>query len=109
MEYHGIFIPFKGKIYSKQGNHISLLFETWILILLPHAGTQTENFQGRGGFMELGHFDKHFLRKNTKKAPQGNILELFVLDTVKTTFQMKNLTQRWTQSVPFFPKLGHFF
>ena len=29
MEYHGIFIPFKVQIYSKQGNHISLLFGIW--------------------------------------------------------------------------------
>ena len=28
-EYHGIFILFKGQIYSKQGSHISLLFGTW--------------------------------------------------------------------------------
>ena len=29
-EYHGIFIPFQGQIYSKQGSHISLLFGTWM-------------------------------------------------------------------------------
>ena len=28
-EYHGIFILFKGQIYSKQGSHIFLLFGTW--------------------------------------------------------------------------------
>ena len=36
-------------------------------------------------------------------------MEFFLLDTHKTTFWMENLTQRWTQSGPFFPKLGHFF
>ena len=32
---------------------------------------QPENFQIRGGFVELGHFDKHFV-KNTR-----NIMEFF--------------------------------
>ena len=35
---------------------------------------------------EPGHFDKLFV-KNTKKEPmQGNILEFFLLDTLKTAF-----------------------
>ena len=29
------------------------------------------------------------------KAPQGKILELFRLDTLKTTFLMEDLTQEW--------------
>ena len=32
-------------------------------------------------------------------------MEFFLLDAVK----MENLTQRWTQSVPFFPKIKAFF
>ena len=36
-EYNGIFIPFKGKIYSKRASIISLLFETWTLVLFLHA------------------------------------------------------------------------
>ena len=35
--------------------------------------------------MKLGHFDKRFV-KNTKNDPQGKILELFLIDTLKTTF-----------------------
>ena len=30
---------------------------------------QPEIFQGRGGFLTLGHFDKHFLEKSGKKSP----------------------------------------
>ena len=37
VEYHVIFIPFKGQIYSKQGSHVSLLFETWTLALFSHV------------------------------------------------------------------------
>ena len=38
--------------------------------------------------MELGHFDKRLLKKKNqeKNAIQGNILEFFLLDTIKTTF-----------------------
>ena len=38
-----------------------------------------------------------------KEAPQGNVLEFFLLDVLKATFWMENLTR------PFFQKLGHFF
>ena len=31
-----------------------------------NSGAQIEIFQGRGGFVELGHFNKHFV-KNTRK------------------------------------------
>ena len=41
------------------------------------------------GFVELGHFNISS-KTQEKEAPQGNIL-----------------TQRWTQSRPFFPKSGH--
>ena len=58
-----------------------------------YPGAQPETFQGSRGFVELGHFDKHFI-KSTKEAPQGNILEFFLLDTLKTIFSMENLTQR---------------
>ena len=52
----------------------------------PIPGAQPDIFQGRGGFLKLGHFDKHFIKKPRKKAPQGKILEFFLLDTLKTTF-----------------------
>ena len=60
---------------------------------------------GRGETVELGHFDKNFPTKHKKKeTPLGNILEFSLLDTLKTKFWIENLTQRWTQSGPFFPK-----
>ena len=42
------------------------------------AGAQLKTFQDRGSFVEIGHFDKHFV-KNTKKTPQGNILEFYLI------------------------------
>ena len=49
-------------------------------------GAQPEIFQGRGDFLKLGHFDKHFIKNTRKKAPQRKISEFFLLDTLKTTF-----------------------
>ena len=60
------------------------------------------------GFVELGHFDKHFL-KNTKKGPAGNYPWVFSAYTLKSILWMQNLTQRWTQSGPVIPKSRHFF
>ena len=40
----------------------------------------------RGGFVELEHFDKCFVKNTRKNAAQGKILELFPLDPLKTTF-----------------------
>ena len=34
-----------------------------------YAGAQPEIVQGRGGFLKLGHFDKHFLKKPKIKSP----------------------------------------
>ena len=48
-------------------------------------------------------------KTHERKALLGNLVEFFLQDTVKTTFQMKNLTQRWTQSGPFFQNQGTFF
>ena len=40
---------------------------------------------------------------------EGKIFKFFLLDTLKTTFRMVNLTQGCTQSGHFFLKSGHFF
>ena len=45
------------------------------------TGAQPVIFQGREGFMELGHFDKLFVKNTKKKVTQEKILELFPLDT----------------------------
>ena len=40
------------------------------------TGTQPEIFQGRGGFAELGHLNKNFVKNTRKKAPQGKFWSL---------------------------------
>ena len=47
---------------------------------------------------------KILLQTSEKETPQGNILTFFLLDTLKTTFWMENLTQRWRQTGPIFQK-----
>ena len=42
-----------------------------------YFGAQTEIFQGRGDFVELGHFDKYFVKNARKKGSQGKYLESF--------------------------------
>ena len=59
--------------------------------------------------MEPSYFDKLFVKSARKRGPLGNILEILLLDTLKTTFLMENLTQRWTQTGTFFTKLEHYF
>ena len=46
---------------------------------MPEYKCETRKFSGQGGgrFVELGHFDKDFVEKTKKEAPQGNILEVF--------------------------------
>ena len=57
--------------------------------------------------MELEHFDKHFI-KNTIKGPAGKSFGVVYLDTLKSTFWMKNLTKRWIHSRPIFLTSEHF-
>ena len=73
------------------------------------AGAQPEIFQGRWGLVGLGHFYKRFVKNTRKKAPQGKIWEFFLLDTLKTTFWMENLTQRWMQLGHSLQNQGTFF
>ena len=48
-------------------------------------------------------------KTHERKVLLGKILEYFLQDTVKISFPMKNLTQIWIQSRPFFPHQGTFF
>ena len=67
---------------------------------MEHSAKRTMKFfrAGRGvwGFVEPGHFNRHFKniskaqenmsKIQEKKTPQGNILEIFFLETLKTIF-----------------------
>ena len=75
--------------------------------IMPERRRITRNFSGKGRFCGSRAPRKTFCQKHQKKRP---ILEFFLLDTLKTTFLIENLTQRWMQSGLFPPKKsGHFF
>ena len=50
------------------------------------AGVQPEVFQGSGGFLEFGHFNKHFVKNTRAEGPVGKTFAFSFLDTLKTTF-----------------------
>ena len=60
-------------------------FGSYLGVYYILAGAQPDIFQGRGGFVELGHFDKYFAKRSRKNAPQRKNLQFFLLDTLKTT------------------------
>ena len=37
-----------------------------------NKGAQREHFPGGGGFVELWHLDKHFIKNTRKKVPQDS-------------------------------------
>ena len=54
-----------------------------------------------------GTFINILLKTPEKKAPQGQIWEFFLLDTLQTT--LENVTQKWTQPGHFLQNQGTFF
>ena len=62
------------------------------------SGKQPDIFKGRGGFVEFGHFDKHFLKNTRKIGPQGGKkFEVFLLDilTLRTLISVGFLEVRF--------------
>ena len=67
--------------------------------IVPEYRCATRSFPGREVFVELWHFDKHFIKNTSKK-----------LHNYTTTFlNQNNSTQRWTQLGSFFSKINAFF
>ena len=93
---------------SQSDNSTAVFLIKTSLTQIHHSvsGAQPKIFQSKGGFVKLGHFDKHLVKKSRKKGLAG---KFFLLDTLKTTFWIVHLTYGWTQSGSFFLKLGHFF
>ena len=47
------------------------------MLVFQTAGAQSEFFQGRGGFVKLGFFHKHFVKKSRTKGHAGVDFGLF--------------------------------
>ena len=78
------------KLWKKVTNRGRVFFYT----SSDGTGAQPEIFQGGGGFAELGHFIKNFVKNTRQKAPQGKLWSLNIQGTPKTTFWMEYLTQK---------------
>ena len=80
--------------------------------IMPKCTCITKNVSGQrgGGFVELGDFNKHFVKTPRKRGSAENILGIFLLEKFWiSSFWMENLTKTSIQSGTFFPKSGHFF
>ena len=74
--------------------------------IMPECSCATRKFSGQGKFCGTRTLQYIFCSKCKKtKAPQGNMLEFFLLDTLKITFWIENLTLNRAS----FPKSKHFF
>ena len=65
---------------------------------MPECRRTTRNFQGRGSFVELGHFDKHFVKNTSKKTTQ---LHRYILNG-KFTPKMDTISDFYLKSEHFF-------
>ena len=73
-----------------------------------NTGTQQEIFQGRGDFVEFGHFDKHFVKNTRKESLTGKTFAFFSLDTLKNYFLSGKNNTKMDTIKTFYPKSGHF-
>ena len=64
------------KIYDKGFwfNATALFHNIYIITI---TGIQPKVFQSRGGFVKLGHFDKHFVKNSRKKGSAGENFGVF--------------------------------
>ena len=72
---------YRSQVRSTQNKGVTFfLFGLGSSVSFLHAGAQPEIFQDRGGFVELEHLDKHFV-KNTrrKRLARENFWIFFLL------------------------------
>ena len=77
-----------------------------VFIIMPECGCATRNIQGRGDFVELGHFD--FVKNTRGKDSTGNFLSFFSQIFSKLHFQWK-INPMVDTIKTFLSKSKHFF
>ena len=73
------------------------------------AHNQKKSFQGRGCFLKLGHFHKHFLKKSRKKNPAAENFGAFCPTYSQNYILNGKFNLRIDKIRAFFPKPRHFF
>ena len=69
----------------------------------------TRNFQDRGIFLEMGHFDKHSPKTRERKAPQVKNLRLFRWETLENFILNEKFYPQMTTIRAFFLQIRTFF
>ena len=77
-------------------------------VKLKVTGAQPEIFQGRTGFLEQKHFDKHFMHDMQKKASAGENFLVSSSRCSENCILNENLIPKCTQTRQFFPILEYF-
>ena len=73
------------EVYSKPCQAFKVeCFAKKIMLECRHT---TRNFQGSRGFIELGHFDKHFAKNTRKKALRETFWRFFSQILLKQHFE----------------------
>ena len=94
--------------FNVNRKYISVDIRPWKLLLVSNVQARNQkSFRAREISRNLDTSIIILSQKHKKKkVQQGKFLEFFLLDTLKTTFWMENLTQRWIQSGPFLQNEG---
>ena len=73
-------------------------------------GAQPEIFQGRGGFVKLGHFNKHFVKNTRKKGAAGKIFGVYqgLFSKIRHFFDFQKIAGR-ASPLPTSGTLGSFW
>ena len=83
-----------------------LRLEQFLVVCYYQTGAQPEIFQGRGGLVEFGHFNKYFVKNTRKKSLARKDFCFFLPDILKTTIWMENTKKDTIRT--FFPKSDSF-
>ena len=73
------------------------------------SGKQPRMFQGRGGFVGLGHFYKHFVRNTREKCSTGKNMDVFSPRYPLNAILIEIFNSKMDTVRAFFIKSGHFF
>ena len=88
---------------------IVLIFEIFSSSGASYSGAQSEIFSGKGDFLELGHFDKHFVKQSRKKGTVGKNFSVFYPRYSSNYILNEKLNPRKGTIRAFFPKIRALF
>ena len=88
---------------------IVLIFEIFSSSGASYSGAQSEIFSGKGDFLELEHFDKHFFKKSRKKGTAEKNFSVFHPRYSSNYILNEKLNPKKGAIRAFFPKIRALF